>query len=397
MNEQQAWQQRVAQLNKEIPELLTSQQPGKTVLYVGATPWRFQMGRELHEAGYDITLLEAYRPYANHYREHPWLSEVICDDIRNITRLGKTWDLVVWWHGPEHIGESELPSALSDIESVTKDFVILGSPWGKNLQGATGGNSFCEHKSHYDTGTFTNLGYETRTLGSKSDPSTWCHILAWKRLDSDVTDSDGEGIDGEGIVYTANFGNYDNLLLPEHCGFTHIHLTDEGAIGSKYQELPQVRARMCKVLSHKLFPDYKYTIWHDASIEFKLDPAALVCYLGDNDIALMAHPERDCIYDEATAVVEMGKERASIVSEQMEHYKAEGYPEHNGLVATGVIVRKHTAKMEQFNNAWWAEIGRYSVRDQLSFNYVCWKMGIKYDVIPGNLWDNKWFVWHGHS
>jgi hypothetical protein len=37
------------------------------------------------------------------------------------------------------------------------------------------------------------------------------------------------------------------------------------------------------------------------------------------------------------------------------------------------------------NEAWWEEMTRGSVRDQVSLPYVCWKAGLRWDVIPGKL------------
>jgi len=46
-----------------------------------------------------------------------------------------------------------------------------------------------------------------------------------------------------------------------------------------------------------------------------------------------------------------------------------------------MIIRRHTKKIEQFNNAWWAEYCRFSVRDQLSFMYCLDKIGIPVNLI----------------
>lgn len=41
-------------------------------------------------------------------------------------------------------------------------------------------------------------------------------------------------------------------------------------------------------------------------------------------------------------------------------------------------------------NEWWKIIATYSKRDQLSFNYIMWKLKKNYTVIPGNIRDNEY-------
>jgi len=179
MDEQEAWQQRLRLVRQEIPNLFTL---GETVLYVGATPQRFQLGRELFDAGYEITLLEAFKHNADHYQDHPWLKDVICGDVRDITEIasGCKWDVVVWWHGPEHVAKEGLATVLADLGQVANKLVLLGCPWGINRQGVVGGNFYSVHWSSLETSDLATLGYETATLGEKDNPSTWCHIMAWR-------------------------------------------------------------------------------------------------------------------------------------------------------------------------------------------------------------------------
>ena len=41
---------------------------------------------------------------------------------------------------------------------------------------------------------------------------------------------------------------------------------------------------------------------------------------------------------------------------------------------------------------WWEEILEWSLQDQLSLPYVSWVLGVQPYVIPGNLYDGKWFT-----
>lgn len=377
MNETEAWRQRLAQLHSEIPNLFSI---GKTVLYVGATPRRFQMGKELFEAGCEITLLEVFRPYADHYTGHPWLKEIICEDVRSIGKLNRKWDVVIWWHGPEHIKRSELDGVLSSLEAVASKLIVLGCPWGVNRQGMTSGNPYSVHQQSLSLDDF--VGYKTRTLGKESDPNTWCHILAWKFMDSALA----QAVKKKVIIYTAIFDGYDTLEpAPEHS----ICFTDQDieAPGWEIRKVrrqfhdPRREARMYKVLSHQWFPAADISIWRDGNL-MQRPLAGMASYLACNDLAVSKHSSRDCIYDEARAVIELNKAAAADVNSQVNEYRQKGYPPHNGLAATGVLVRKHTEAVERMNEMWWGELSRHTVRDQLSFDYVCWKLGIDYSALP---------------
>lgn len=183
MNEQEAWQQRLVLAHRELPELFAGGK-GKAVLYVGASPRRFQLGRELFEAGYEITLLEAHKLNVESYSGHPWLKNTIHGDVRSLgeTICGQKWDAIIWWHGPEHVTKEEGKIVLSQLERLTKRLMVLGCPWGQNRAGPAYGNPYEEHLSHWYVKDMEKLGYETRTLGEKDNPSTWCHIMAWKFL-----------------------------------------------------------------------------------------------------------------------------------------------------------------------------------------------------------------------
>ncbi|MGE0684302.1 MAG: glycosyltransferase domain-containing protein [Candidatus Binatia bacterium] len=199
------------------------------------------------------------------------------------------------------------------------------------------------------------------------------------------------------VIYTAIFGDKDNLQpIPKLEDYDYLVFTDNKELTSSvYQvvlcpplyEDPTRNARRYKVLSHEVLSNYRYSIWMDSNITMHtLDVNALLdCYLARHDIALHAHPYRDCIYDEASTCMKLGKDSSSVIERQMERYRAEGYPKRNGLVSAGIIYRRHTSTIAKLNTCWWKEIEAHSRRDQLSFNYVTWKHGIEYFVIEGHV------------
>jgi len=130
---------------------------------------------------------------------------------------------------------------------------------------------------------------------------------------------------------------------------------------------PRRSARQHKCLIPD-FWEYDYSIWVDGNTSLEVTPGELIAELGDADILVYKH-WRDCIYDEAYSLP-----KSKTIDDQMCRYKSFGYPEKNGLAATTYLIRRHNFAVEMFNNMWWSEICRGSERDQLSFNYVAWRL-----------------------
>lgn len=153
-------------------------------------------------------------------------------------------------------------------------------------------------------------------------------------------------------------------------------------------------ARFFKLLPHLFFPNYEYSIWVDASILIRAKNLRQLVekHLNSNDMALFNHSERDCIYEEGMECIDSGNDASSTINIQLNHYRQEGYPEHNGLVSTGVILRRHSnSGVVRIDTDWWNEVVKFSRRDQLSFNYVAWRDKFHWATIDGEITDNEYF------
>lgn len=160
---------------------------------------------------------------------------------------------------------------------------------------------------------------------------------------------------------------------------------------------PVMEAKIYKVLSHQyVFADY--SIWMDGNIHLLIEPKRLVEeWLGDEyGLAVWKHFGRDCIYDEQRELDVWYPELHDETFAQVEKYRNEGYPEHNGLAECNVIVRKHNDKVKRFNEMWWSEICRHSQRDQLSFPYVASKTDININYIHGDPRNHAYFIYENH-
>lgn len=167
------------------------------------------------------------------------------------------------------------------------------------------------------------------------------------------------------LIYTAITGDYEQPR-------TDIQVYGLVEEEDRFKD-PRRSARRHKCLTPE-FWDYEYSLWIDGNTYLDTTIEELIAELGDNDILLYKHWRND-IYEEAAVLPE-----SKVITEQINKYAKEGLPINSGLAATTYIFRRHTQAVEEFNNMWWAEICRGSERDQLSFNYVAWRLKDKVKV-----------------
>lgn len=177
------------------------------------------------------------------------------------------------------------------------------------------------------------------------------------------------------ILYTAIIDSYDRLKevnLPE--GWRAICFSNT-PIESKTWEVIQVEKkdkifRDIKIRPHVWLPEHDKSVWIDGNLEITIPLDKFI--EGKDGFWLMKHPERNCAYEEAKRCIELEKDKKEIIDEQIERYRAFGFPEQFGLSATGCLIRDNNIFNRQFCEIWWREVRDNSIRDQLSFDIVRW-------------------------
>lgn len=161
------------------------------------------------------------------------------------------------------------------------------------------------------------------------------------------------------IIYTANIGNYDNDIQMNNLEYPFYRISVNNS------KNPRLLAREIKLKPFEFLPEHDYSIWIDSNIEI-VSPKFDFNY----DIVTWKHPERDCIYDEGMTCIRLKKDKPEIIFDILKRYRLENYPEHNGLLNSGFLLRKNSDKVKSFCLEWWEELKKNSIRDQLSFNYI---------------------------
>lgn len=156
-------------------------------------------------------------------------------------------------------------------------------------------------------------------------------------------------------------------------------------------------SRVHKILSHQ-YCDTPYSLWLDGNIALREKPGRIIEeWLKDHDFAVFKHPERDCLYEESTSCAKYKLDDPRVIIAQAMKYEAEGFALHSGLPESNVIARRHTAKVIEFNNAWWSEFCIHSVRDQISFPYAAYKVGLRINwITPAARFGHPYFHYGSH-
>jgi len=193
------------------------------------------------------------------------------------------------------------------------------------------------------------------------------------------------------VVYTAVFGGYNTLTLPDHLesDIDYVCFTDH-SINSfgvwKIRAAPYYHpdatriARYVKTHPHNLLAEYDIAVWVDANIVIRGDVWKYINRVKDQkaDIGFVSHPLRDCVYDEAEACKKLNKDQHAIIDMQIERYKRASVPSNVGLYETNIFVTKlNNSDTRSFFKYWWNEIEMFSRRDQLSVGWALFNSNVK--------------------
>ena len=211
-------------------------------------------------------------------------------------------------------------------------------------------------------------------------------------------------------VYTAVFGGHDNLVAPEaqYVDADWICVTDDPTLippapwravlltpdhpAMAYPH-PRMRTVWAKCLPWQ-FTDDDTTVWIDASHQVTSpDFLGEAIAAAPSGFATYAHPDRDCIYDEAEAShrLQPAKYHGLPLVAQVEHYRTLGHPEHWGLYAVGTIVRDCTSELVRtLGVLWLAECERWTYQTQLSLPHVCRQLDFAPDTFDHHQRRSPW-------
>ncbi len=212
---------------------------------------------------------------------------------------------------------------------------------------------------------------------------------------------------GKGIVYSAITGGYDTINDPTFItpGVDYVLLSDkeltnyDGAweirlLDNPEGYEPQRLARWAKMHPYALFPGYDWSIWVDGALRVKGDVSTYITtYRRDSGMLCFSHHRATDIVAEANFILANGKAGRDELSRQLDRYNDAGYEGKGYIVETGVLLRDHhDERLKKVMDDWWEELCLYvHNRDQMSFDFACWKNGYDYDLNDLLIYGNPWF------
>lgn len=205
-------------------------------------------------------------------------------------------------------------------------------------------------------------------------------------------------------LITAIFGGYDHLkpLPPTHgfdeaiCVTDYPYLSASGwtTIVHSDDGNPRLAAKEPKMQPHK-YVDADVWVWVDGQIQVKDNLADFaVEHLDKGYVAAFAHPERDCLYEEARVCKERGLASPLVLNKQVKAYRQQGMPQNFGLWECAVLAWSPHGL--SFGAMWLEEIKQHSLRDQISFPFITWAHNTDVRTLPGHSRNNPYTAWTGH-
>lgn len=208
---------------------------------------------------------------------------------------------------------------------------------------------------------------------------------------------------GKICVYTCITGGYDNLneIKKPEKGVDYVCFTNNKQLRSRTWKIVQLDdaginnrrlARKIKVLGHPAINDkYEVFVWTDADVVWEKPIVEFTKFLKKRDFAIFVHHARKTTFEEAVACLKNRKDTIQNIRKVLDFYAKVGYPDDNGLFESTVFVKRNTAEVMKMLKEWYGIIEKYTERDQLSFSYAIWKVGLEVSPIPLNVWNNEWF------
>jgi hypothetical protein len=202
------------------------------------------------------------------------------------------------------------------------------------------------------------------------------------------------------VVYTCITGAYDTLKEPKIVseGWDYICFTDSDLKSETWQIIKigksndQIRhQRKKKIYNEYIFENYDVSVWVDGSMFINCNLDELLIE-NDSDFSIMKHPAQTCITGEARGILILKKDTKESLERQINDYFSEGYPKDYGIIASGIMIRRHTDKVINFCKLWYEQVKKYSHRDQMSFGYVHWKNRIDVNLMSFNLIRTKFLI-----
>ncbi|KAK3165441.1 hypothetical protein QOZ80_1AG0033240 [Eleusine coracana subsp. coracana] len=190
-----------------------------------------------------------------------------------------------------------------------------------------------------------------------------CYVAFWDEVTLSTQEAEGKVIGDDGMI-----GRWRIIVVKG------LPFVDQ-----------RLNGKIPKMLTHRLFPKARYSIWVDSKYQFRRDPIGVLealLWRTNSTFAISEHGARSNIYEEGKAIVHKHKATPEEVEVQLNQYRQDGMPGEKrlhglkALAEASIIVRELNPATNHFICTWFNEVVRFTSRDQLSFPYVLWRLNM---------------------
>lgn len=205
-------------------------------------------------------------------------------------------------------------------------------------------------------------------------------------------------------IYTGIFGNYDNLKTPQVItpGWKYLCFTDQNLKSDVWEIIRRPMfpegatrtARYYKIMFHRHI-ESEFSMWVDGSFIINTDLNQWWEKHVKEPVTCIKHPVRTCAYKEIGVCIQRNIDAADLLIKQNTNYKRAGLPAQNGLIASGILMRKLNQLAIDLCDLWYQQVQLYSARDQIGFAYAGWRMPVHH-VIDWDYRTEQEFIYVKH-
>lgn len=191
-------------------------------------------------------------------------------------------------------------------------------------------------------------------------------------------------------ILTASIGNFDEIKgIPEQSIPVEYFPYFDNNLPFPLPNLNnRLKSKYVKIQSHR-FLNYDYFIWVDGRVEIHADTFAeeMIKALGDGDVGIFKHKERETIFDELDFINnEIATGNKYLVPRYANQCMKAEYDFLRSncidptLYACTVFIRRNTPKINEAFNEWWRRCIEFSYFDQAMFSYAMQDLNVvKFD------------------
>lgn len=201
-------------------------------------------------------------------------------------------------------------------------------------------------------------------------------------------------------IVSANTGGFETPVTHEKQILKDFDITEHVFTDENYPPrynamTPRMLARLIKMTTWQLLPDYDYYLWIDSSCRLARSDAVdwFIKQLDDADMAFLKHPHRKTVGEEADflrerlALEKAGKKKKYLMprydGERLEQ-QMELVDSGNRLYATTAFIYKNDMPARDMLTVWWLHTSMFHMDEQLSVDHAIKHNNTHVNVINEN-------------